>query len=157
MLRRPQTVGWSGDRPNCTKTGPNAKIATPATRPWARTKNEEMGAAMTSKIPLSMAVCDYDRCRAVLNGTVPVDGCEILPTPVEPEEAFHRAFKYAEFDVSELSLSSFTMLTSRGESPYVGIPVYVSRLFRHSGIYIRTDRGIDDASKLQGLTIGLPE
>ena len=112
---------------------------------------------MTSKIPLSMAVCDYDRCRAVLNGTVPVDGCEILPTPVEPEEAFHRAFKYAEFDVSELSLSSFTMLTSRGESPYVGIPVYVSRLFRHSGIYIRTDRGIDDASKLQGLTIGLPE
>lgn len=112
---------------------------------------------MTDRIPLSMAVCDYDRCRAVLDGRVGVDGCTILPTPLEPEEAFHRAFRHAEFDVSELSLSSFTMLTSRGESPYVGIPVYVSRLFRHSGIYIRTDRGIDDASKLGGLRIGLPE
>jgi 4,5-dihydroxyphthalate decarboxylase len=49
------------------------------------------------------------------------------------------------------------MLTSRGESPYVGIPAFVSRLFRHSGIYIRTDRGIDHPSKLAGKTIGLPE
>ncbi len=112
---------------------------------------------MTGLLDLSLAVCDYDRCRAVLDGRARVDGCRILPTAIEPEEAFHRAFKYQEFDVSELSLSSFTMLTSRGEAPYVGIPAFVSRLFRHSGIYIRTDRGIDHPSKLKGRTIGLPE
>lgn len=112
---------------------------------------------MTGRLNLSMAVCDYDRCRAVLDGRARVDGCTILPTPLEPEEAFHRAFKYQEFDVTELSLSSFTMLTSRGDVPYVGIPAFVSRLFRHSGIYIRTDRGIDHPSKLKGKTIGLPE
>jgi 4,5-dihydroxyphthalate decarboxylase len=112
---------------------------------------------MPEQLDLSLAVCDYDRCRAVLDGRAPVDGCRIIPTALEPEEAFHRAFQYQEFDVTELSLSSFTMLTSRGDSPYVGIPAFVSRLFRHSGIYIRTDRGIDHPSKLKGLTIGLPE
>jgi 4,5-dihydroxyphthalate decarboxylase len=110
-----------------------------------------------SRLTLSMACCNYDRCHALFDGRVQVDGVELLPTPIEPEEAFHRAFQYQEFDVSELSLSSFTMLTSRGAAPYVGIPAFVSRLFRHSGIYIRTDRGIDHPSKLSGKTIGLPE
>ncbi|NYZ13690.1 ABC transporter substrate-binding protein [Azospirillum sp. RWY-5-1] len=110
-----------------------------------------------SRLELSLAVCDYDRCRAVLDGRVAVDGCRIIPTAIEPEEAFHRAFKFQEFDVTELSLSSLTMLTSRGESPYVAIPAYVSRLFRHSGIYIRTDRGIDRPEDLKGRVIGLPE
>jgi len=112
---------------------------------------------MTGRLDLSLAVCDYDRCRAVLDGRARVDGCNILPTALEPEEAFHRAFRDQEFDVTELSMSSFTMLTSRGEAPYVGIPAFVSRLFRHSGIYIRTDRGIDHPSKLKGKVIGLPE
>lgn len=109
------------------------------------------------RLSLSLACCDYDRCHALFDGRARVDGCEIVATPMEPEEAFHRAFKYQEFDVTELSLSSFTMLTSRGDAPYVGIPAFVSRLFRHSGIYIRTDRGIDHPSKLAGKTIGLPE
>lgn len=110
-----------------------------------------------TRLSLSMACCDYDRCHALFDGRATVDGCDLIATPMEPEEAFHRAFKYQEFDVTELSLSSFTMLTSRGEAPYVGIPAFVSRLFRHSGIYIRTDRGIDHPSKLAGKTIGLPE
>ena len=111
----------------------------------------------TSRLKLSMGCCDYDRCHALFDGRVQVDGVELLGTPIEPEEAFHRAFQYNEFDVSELSLSSFTMLTSRGQAPYVAIPAFVSCLFRHSGIYIRTDRGIDHPSKLSGKTIGLPE
>ena len=112
---------------------------------------------ITSRLTLSMACCDYDRCHALFDGRVRVDGVDLVSTPLEPEEAFHRAFQYQEFDISELSLSSFTMLSSRGEAPYVGIPAFVSRLFRHSGIYIRTDRGINDPSKLSGMTIGLPE
>lgn len=110
-----------------------------------------------SKLALSLACCDYDRCRAIFDGRARVDGCDLITTAIEPEEAFHRAFQGQEFDVTELSLSSYTMLVSRGESPYVGIPAFVSRLFRHSGIYIRTDRGIDHPSKLAGKTIGLPE
>lgn len=109
------------------------------------------------RLVLSMSCCDYDRCHALVNGRIEVDGVELVVSPNEPEESFHRAFQYREFDITELSLSSFTLLTSRGEAPYVGIPAFVSRLFRHSGIYIRTDRGIDNPSKLAGRTIGVPE
>jgi 4,5-dihydroxyphthalate decarboxylase len=110
-----------------------------------------------AKLQLSVACCDYDRTRAIFDGRAPVEGCEVIGAPIEPEEAFHRAFKYQEFDVSELSLSSHSLTVSRGESPYVGVPAFVSRLFRHSGIYIRTDRGIARPEDLRGKTIGLPE
>ncbi len=74
-----------------------------------------------------------------------------------PEEAFHRAFKFNEFDISEISMSSYIAMTARGEAHYVAIPAFVSRLFRHSGIYIRDDRGIARPEDLKGKTIGLPE
>ena len=108
-------------------------------------------------LSISLACCDYDRTRALFDGRVTVEGCEVIGTPLEPEEAFHRAFKYQEFDVSELSLSSYTLQVSRGENPYVAIPAFVSRLFRHSGIYVRTDRGIARPQDLKGKTIGVPE
>jgi 4,5-dihydroxyphthalate decarboxylase len=108
-------------------------------------------------LTISLACCDYDRTRALFDGRVTVEGCEVIGTPLEPEEAFHRAFKYQEFDVSELSLSSYTLQVSRGENPYVAIPAFVSRLFRHSGIYVRTDRGIARPQDLKGKTIGVPE
>lgn len=109
------------------------------------------------KLSLTLACCDYDRTRALFDGRVTVEGCDILPVALEPEEAFHRAFKYQEFDVSEISLSSHTMTISRGENHYIGIPAFVSRLFRHSGIYVRTDRGIATPADLKGKVIGLPE
>jgi len=110
-----------------------------------------------AKLQLSLGVCDYDRTRAVLDGRAPVEGCDLIGAAIEPEEAFHRAFRFQEFDISELSLSSHTMMTSRGENDYVGIPAFVSRLFRHSGVYIRTDRGIATAADLAGKKVGLPE
>jgi len=110
-----------------------------------------------AKLQISLACCDYDRTRALFDGRVAIEGCEVIATALEPEEAFHRAFKYREFDISELSLSSYTLQVSRGENPYVAIPAFVSRLFRHSGIYIRTDRGIARPQDLKGKTLGLPE
>ena len=110
-----------------------------------------------AKLTISLACCDYDRTRALFDGRVGVEGCEVIATAIEPEEAFHRAFKYREFDVSELSLSSHTLQVSRGENHYVAIPAFVSRLFRHSGIYIRTDRGIRRPQDLKAKTLGLPE
>ena len=110
-----------------------------------------------AKLQLSLGCCDYDRTKAIFDGRAPIEGCDVVPVAIEPEEAFHRAFSSQEFDVSEISISSHTLMTSRGENAYVGIPAFVSRLFRHSGIYIRADRGIERPQDLQGKTIGLPE
>ena len=109
------------------------------------------------KLQLSLAVCNYDRTRAILDGRVNVDGCDIIATVVEPEEAFHRAFKYAEFDITELSLSSYTMMTSRSASEYLAIPAFVSRTFRHGSIFVRSDRGIEAPAQLAGKVVGVPE
>ena len=108
-------------------------------------------------LELSLACCDYDRTRAIFDGRAPIEGCKVLAAAVEPEEAFHRAFSHEEFDVTEMSISSHTLMTARERNAYIGIPAFVSRLFRHSGIYIRTDRGIDRPQALAGKTIGLPE
>ena len=108
-------------------------------------------------LALSLAVCDYDRTRAIFDGRAAVEGCDITAVPLEPEEAFHRAFKFSEFDISEISMSSYIMTTARGDAHYIAIPAFVSRLFRHSGIYIRTDRGIVQPQDLKGKSIGLPE
>ena len=110
-----------------------------------------------SKLELSLACCDYDRCRALFDGRVTIEGCDVILTALEPEECFHRAFKHQEFDITELSMSSHTLTTGRGTNEYIGVPAFVSRLFRHSGIYIRTDRGIERPEDLAGKTIGVPE
>jgi 4,5-dihydroxyphthalate decarboxylase len=108
-------------------------------------------------VQLSLAVCDYDRTRAIFDGRAKIEGCDVTAVALEPEESFHRAFKFSEFDISEISLSSYMMTAARGEAHYVAIPAFVSRLFRHGGIYIRTDRGIKDPRDLKGRTVGLPE
>jgi 4,5-dihydroxyphthalate decarboxylase len=108
-------------------------------------------------LQLSLAVCEYDRTRAIFNGSAKIEGCDITAVPLEPEEAFHRAFKFREFDISEISLSSYIMTTARGDAHYIAIPAFVSRLFRHSGIYVRTDRGIERPQDLKGRSIGVPE
>ncbi len=112
---------------------------------------------MTRDIPITIACGDYDRVAAIKDGRVKVEGCDVTFLPMEPEEVFFRAFRYAEFDVCELSFSSYMRVTSQGESPFVGIPAFVSRVFRHSGIYIRTDRGIETPEDLKGKLVGVPE
>ena len=110
-----------------------------------------------SKLTVSLAACDYDRTRALFNGTVPIRGCEVIPVAMAPEEAFHRAFRYQEFDITELSLSNYMNVTDRGIGHYAAIPVFPSRLFRHSSIYVRADRGIERPEDLRGKLVGVPE
>ena len=81
----------------------------------------------------------------------------IVPVPLPSEETFPRAHRRAEFDVSELSLSSYLLQVGRGESPYVAIPVFVSRAFRHGSIYLRAEAGIRDPRDLEGRRVGVPE
>lgn len=109
------------------------------------------------KLSLSIATGNYDRVRPLLDGQVQIDGVDPLYLLLEPEEIFFRAFRGAQFDVCELSLSSFAVQTARGENPYVGVPVFPSRMFRHGAIFIRTDSGIRSPADLRGRRIGLPE
>lgn len=109
-----------------------------------------------TKLNLSVAMGDYDRTRALLDGTVQIDGVDPVYMTLSPEEAFFRAFRNTEFDISELSLSSYLVKASKDESPYVAIPVFLSRAFRHTSIYVRKDR-IKRPQDLKGCRIGVPE
>jgi len=109
------------------------------------------------KLQLSIAIGDYDRARPIEDGRAPIDGCEALIMHLEPEEVFFRAFRQEAFDVCELSLSTFCIRTAAGDCPYVGVPVFPSRSFRHTAIYIRTDKGIKGPKDLKGRRIGVPE
>jgi 4,5-dihydroxyphthalate decarboxylase len=109
-----------------------------------------------TKLNLSIAVRDYDRIRPLSDGLVQIDGVDPVFMSLDPEEIFFRAFRHAEFDVCELSLSSFSVKTAQGDCPYVGVPAFVSRTFRHTAIYVRTDR-IKTPADLKGKKVGVPE
>jgi 4,5-dihydroxyphthalate decarboxylase len=109
------------------------------------------------KLSLSVAVGNYDRIRPLVDGEVLIDGVDPVFMHLEPEEIFFRAFRSIDFDVCELSLSSFAVKTANGDNPYVGVPVFPSRTFRHTAFYIRMDRGIRSATDLRGRRIGTPE
>ncbi|MEX2519896.1 MAG: ABC transporter substrate-binding protein [Paracoccaceae bacterium] len=110
-----------------------------------------------STLQLSLAMGDYDRTRALVDGRVRIDGVSPTPMLLSPEEMFFRAFRHQAFDVSELSLSSYSISVARGDAHYVAIPVFLSRAFRHTSVYIRTDRGIDAPADLKGRRIGVAE
>lgn len=109
-----------------------------------------------TKLTLSIAVGEYDRTRPLTDGSVRIDGVAPVVMNLSPEEIFFRAFRNAEFDICELSLSSFCVKTAAGNSPYVGVPAFLSRAFRHTAIYVRTDR-IKAPSDLKGKRVGVSE
>jgi 4,5-dihydroxyphthalate decarboxylase len=115
------------------------------------------GTSSMSRLTLSIAVGDYDRVRPLVDSSVLVDGVDPVFMLLEPEEIFFRAFRHAEFDICELSMSSFAVKTANGDCPYVGVPVFPSRAFRHNSIYVRTDRDITRPEDLKGKRIGVPE
>ena len=109
-----------------------------------------------AKLELSVAVGDYDRTRALIDGSVAIDGVDPVYMTLVPEEIFFRAFRAAEFDICELSLSSYTIKTAQNNCPYIAVPAFVSRAFRHTAIYVRTDR-VKKPEDLKGRKVGLPE
>src|SRR5499427_5681891 len=108
-------------------------------------------------VPVTIACGNYDRTRAIKDGTVRIEGCAVTYLPLYPEEIFHRAFKFREFDISELSFSSYARTVAAGDASYIGIPAFVSRIFRHSGIYVRMGAGIEKPQDLRGKRVGVPE
>ena len=108
------------------------------------------------KLKLSVAVGSYDRVRPLMDGAVQIDGVDPIFMNLPPEEIFFRAFRSMDFDICELSLSSFTVKIAERNCPYVGVPAFVSRAFRHNSIYVRRDR-IKSPADLKGSRVGLPE
>jgi len=109
-----------------------------------------------TKLRLSVAMGDYDRTRALLDGRVQIDGVNPVFMALSPEETFFRALRQQAFDISELSLSSYVVQASRGECQYVAVPVFLSRAFRHTSIWVRKDR-VRTPQELMGKRVGVPE
>lgn len=110
-----------------------------------------------SALNLSLAVGNYDRVRPLVDGNVKIDGVDPVFMLLTPEEMFFRAFRHQAFDVSELSFSSYVVSLTRDNPPYIAVPVFLSRAFRHTSIYIRNDKGINKPEDLKGRRIGIAE
>ncbi len=108
-----------------------------------------------TKLKLTLACGNYDRTRALMDGTVQPEGVELNYLPMVPGETFWRMLNNAEFDVSEMSFSSYAILRSRGDDRFIALPVFTSRIFRHSAIYINSDAGIKVPADLKGRRIGV--
>jgi len=109
------------------------------------------------KIRLTLACWDYDRTRALQEGRVEVEGVELTYLPLRVEETFWRMLRYGEFDVAEMSTGSFLMSRDKGAPRLIGIPVFPSKTFRHSCIYINTDSGIEKPADMVEKRVGVPE
>ena len=110
-----------------------------------------------SRLRLSLACWNYDRTRALMDGSVQPDGIELTYLDLPVEETFFRMIRHREFDVAEMSLSSYTVSLFREPRPFVAIPVFPSRFFRHSCIYVNANAGIREPRDLVGKRVGTPE
>jgi 4,5-dihydroxyphthalate decarboxylase len=110
-----------------------------------------------AELPLSIAMAPNARSRAILEGRIAPAGIAFHATPMHPSEIFWRQLKYAEFDVSEMSMSSLFIYAARGGHDWVGIPVFTTRRFFHTGVWVRKDRGIEKPADLKGKKLGVPE
>ena len=109
------------------------------------------------KLKFALACAPYDRTHALMDGTIVPEGIELNFIPLEVEEIFWRQLRHQEFDGSEMSFSSYTMARSRGDDSLIAIPVFTSRFFRHSCVYINVHKGIGGPGDLKGKTVGVPE
>ncbi len=108
-------------------------------------------------LQLVLACGDYDRVRPLRDGAVRPEGIELTFLPLPPEEVFWRQLVHREFDASEMSLGSYVLGRSNGDLPLVAIPVFPSRMFRHSAIFVNAEAGIARPEDLRGRRVGVPE
>jgi len=108
-------------------------------------------------IHLTLACEDYDRMRPLREGRVKPEGIDLNYLVMAVEEIFWRMMKYEEFDASELSMGAFLTAAARGRRPFIAIPVFPSRTFRHRCIFVNTGSGIRRIEDLRGKRMGVPE
>jgi 4,5-dihydroxyphthalate decarboxylase len=110
-----------------------------------------------ANVPLSLAISRYDHVEDLVTGRVPVEGVTLTPLTLQVEEIFYRSINHREFDVGEMSFAKFAAI-SAGETPdIIGLPVFPSRVFRQSGLFVRADSPLTDPRELAGKRVGVPE
>ena len=110
-----------------------------------------------ARIPLSLAIGEYDHVRDLQDGTVPVEGVDLTVLRLPVEEMFYRFVMHAEFDVSEVSFAKVVALIAQDDRRFVPLPVFPSRVFRHSSIYVRNGGSVAEPKDLGGRRVGVPE
>jgi len=108
-------------------------------------------------LPLTIAINDYDHVRDLLSGRVEAEGIALTALNFEVEEIFFRFVRFREWDISEMSMGKYVSLRAGGDDTLIAIPVFPSRLFRHSGIYVRSDGVVREPRDLRGKRVGVPE
>ncbi len=109
------------------------------------------------RLRLTFSCWDYDRTRALADGSVRPEGIDLVYLAHSVEETFFRMLRYHEFDCSEMSLSSYVASLDREDPPFIAIPAFPSRFFRHSCIFVSSESGIRRPEELKGRRIGVPE
>src|SRR3954467_4433008 len=110
-----------------------------------------------SALKLTLACWNYDRTRAPPHGPAKPDGIELNYLNLVVEETFFRMLRHREFDVAELSLSSYSVSLLRDDPAFIAIPVFPSRGFRHNTIVVSAKSGIKEPKDLIGKKVGNPE
>src|SRR5215468_5964670 len=109
------------------------------------------------RLPLSIALSDNPNTQPLIEGAVTPEGISLTTTVVHPSEMFWRQLRFAEFDISEMSMSSLLISTARGPTPWVALPVFTTREFFHTRILVREDAEIAAPADLKGKRVGVPE
>ena len=110
-----------------------------------------------SKLSLTMAIPEYDHTRDVVSGRVPVEGIDLTCLIYPVEEIFYRFIVYKEFDVAEISFAKYSALVAQGNTDFFALPIFPSRVFRHSSLYVRDGGPIKKITDLRGRKVGIPE
>jgi 4,5-dihydroxyphthalate decarboxylase len=110
-----------------------------------------------ANLQLSLAITSNPRTWPIIDGRVKVDGIDFNKTVLGPAEMFWRQLSFAEFDVSEMSMSELMMIRERGDDRFIGIPVFTTRRFYHTGIFVRKDAKVGSPGDLKGRRVGVPE
>jgi 4,5-dihydroxyphthalate decarboxylase len=107
------------------------------------------------KLQLTLACGRYDRTQPLIDGRIEPEGVDLTFLALRPGETFWRMLSHGEFDASEMSLSSYTILRSEGDTRFIAIPVFPSRIFRHSAVYVRADAAFEHPGELRGKRVGV--
>ena len=108
-------------------------------------------------LQLSIGITNNPRTWPIIDGTVKPDGIDLIPTVLHPSELFWRQLHFSEFAVSEMSCSSFLIAIARGDTRFVGLPIFTTRRFFHTSILVRRAAGIEKPADLKGKRVGVPE
>lgn len=144
------TPTWLPRRPYCPVRGICPARAA-AIRPCAW-----FNALVPKRVPITVACWDYDRTSALAHGEIQPEGIELTWLTLPVEETFFRMLRYREFDAAEMSLSSYVMTLER-DAPFIAIPAFPSRAFRHNGVYVSPASGITGTADLRGRVAGVAE